>query len=50
MSDSMNLDELMKLVKLKKESPKEYDDLLMGIKEIMKDMLKMAMDVARDLE
>lgn len=48
--ENVDIKMLQELVKLKKEKPEEYKELISGIKEIMKDLAKMSEQVADELQ
>lgn len=49
MSESLNLDELLRLVKIKKEDPKAYKEILIGMADISKDIMRIAMKTAEEM-
>ena len=48
--ENVDIKMLQELVKLKKEKPEEYKELIDGIKDIMKDLAKMGEQVADELQ
>jgi len=50
MSETMSIKEVMVLIKLKKENPKEYKEFLQGFKEIMMDTFKIIKELGEEIE
>jgi hypothetical protein len=50
MGDSLSISEIQKLIKMKRENPKKYEQTLKDIAEVSTDMVKMAMKVAKEMQ
>ena len=50
MKSDMSIDDLIKLHKMKKENPKEYEEFLQATKGILKDMMKIAEEISEEME
>jgi len=50
MTEAISIKEMQELIKMKNENPEEYEQFLQDFKGVMKDTLKIAREVAEDLE
>jgi hypothetical protein len=50
MSNEMDLGQFMELWRLKKENPKEYEEFLVAVKDIYKDVVKLLKEVMEEMK
>ena len=49
MTDNLDIKTLMELAKLKKENPEEYDNVLVVMKNIICDLMKVTQDALKEM-
>ena len=50
MTNNMDVEALMKLYKMKKDNPKDYEEFLVAVKSISKDLMTVSKEIMEGLE
>jgi len=48
--DPTKMTDFLELIKLRKEKPEEYAELMTGFKEVMKDIIKTCLELGEELD